>query len=119
MGNTSEESSPNKTAAQPDWNRMASSPEFRRLLAARRKFVIPAVAFFVAYYLLLHILMGFAPRVMSLKIFGAVTLGYLFALSQFVVGGGIAILYLRASAKLDVLIETLLKNQRDLPERSE
>jgi uncharacterized membrane protein (DUF485 family) len=114
MGDASERVSPSKTAAQPDWNRMAESPEFHRLLAARRKFVIPAFSFFVAYYLLLHILTGFAPRLMSMKIFGAVTFGYLFALSQFVVGGGIAVLYLRASAKLDVLIETLLKNQRDL-----
>jgi len=117
MEETSEKSSPGKTAAQSDWNRMADSPEFRRILAVRRKFVIPAFSFFVAYYLLLHILMGFAPGLMSVKIFGAVTLGYLFALSQFVVGGGIAVLYLRTSAKLDVLIETLLKNQRDPGEK--
>jgi uncharacterized membrane protein (DUF485 family) len=108
-----EKSSPGKPDAQPDWNRMADSPEFRRILAARRKFVIPAFSFFVAYYLLLHILMGLARRLMSVKIFDAVTLGYLFALSQFVVGGAIAVLYLRTSAKRDVLIETLLKNQRD------
>jgi uncharacterized membrane protein (DUF485 family) len=116
MEESSEKSSLGQTAAPPDWNRLADRPDFRGLLAARRKFVIPVFSFFVAYYLLLHILMGLAPRLMSLKIFGAVSLGYLFSLSQFLVGGAIAVLYLRTSAKLDVLIETLLENP---PERSE
>jgi uncharacterized membrane protein (DUF485 family) len=100
-------------AAQSDWTRIATSSEFRSLLAARRRFVIPAFAFFVVYYLLLHTLVGFAPRLMSVRVLGVITLAYLFALSQFVVGGVIAVLYLKASARLDVLIETLLKNQRD------
>lgn len=97
----------------PDWNRIAASPEFRRLLAAKRKFIVPVFILSVTYYLLLQILVGFAPRLMSIKVFGSVTLAYLFALSQFVVGGIVAIFYLRASAKLDVATETLLKQERD------
>jgi uncharacterized membrane protein (DUF485 family) len=103
--------------AQSDWTRIAASSEFRSLLAARRRFVIPAFAFFVVYYILLQILVGFAPRLMSARVLGVITMAYLFALSQFVVGGVVAVLYLRASARLDALIETLLKNQRG-PDRS-
>jgi uncharacterized membrane protein (DUF485 family) len=54
---------------------------------------------------------------MSARVLGVITMAYLFALSQFVVGGVVAVLYLRASARLDALIETLLKNQRG-PDRS-
>jgi uncharacterized membrane protein (DUF485 family) len=45
---------------------------------------------------------------MSNRVFGTVTLAYLFALSQFVVGWVIAGLYLKASGKFDRLIRDLL-----------
>jgi uncharacterized membrane protein (DUF485 family) len=113
----SEEPLRREPAAQSDWKRIAASSEFRSVLAARRRFVIPAFAFFVVYYILLHILVGFAPRLMSTRVLGVITLAYVFALSQFVVGGVVAVLYLKASARLDALIETLLKNQCG-PDRS-
>jgi hypothetical protein len=39
--------------------------EIRSLLAARRRFVIPALAFFVVCYVRLHILVGFDPSRLS------------------------------------------------------
>jgi uncharacterized membrane protein (DUF485 family) len=78
------------------------------LLARKKAFILPAFLFFLLYYLLLPILVGWAPTLMSHRVFGAVTLAYLFALSQFVVGWAIAGLYLRASTKFDRLIEDLL-----------
>jgi uncharacterized membrane protein (DUF485 family) len=41
-------------------------------------------------------------------VFGALTLAYVFALSQFVSGGIVAILYLRFSARIDERIKKLL-----------
>ncbi len=33
-----------------DWDRVAAMTEFRKLLARKRKFIIPATVFFIAYY---------------------------------------------------------------------
>ena|ERR1700677_140032 len=93
---------------QAEWDRIATSAQFQNLLARKKAFILPAFLFFLVYYLLLPILVGSAPRLMSNRVFGTVTLAYLFALSQFVVGWVIAGLYLKASGKFDSLIRDLL-----------
>jgi uncharacterized membrane protein (DUF485 family) len=65
------------------WDAMAEEPEFRSLIARRRRFVIPATIFFIAYYLALPVSVGFAPRFMSRPLIGPLTVAYCFALSQF------------------------------------
>ncbi len=93
---------------EAEWNRIAASREFQHLLAVKKTFIVPAFLFFLTYYLLLPILIGYAPRLMSKKVIGSVTLAYLFALSQFVVGWVVAWLYLRASSRFDKLAEEIL-----------
>jgi uncharacterized membrane protein (DUF485 family) len=103
------ESGPSRRLNEAEWNRVANSAEFRHLLAVKRTFIIPAFVFFLAYYLLLPVLVGYAPRLMSASVVGTVTVAYLFALSQFVVGWTIACLYLRASSRFDQFIKDVLK----------
>jgi uncharacterized membrane protein (DUF485 family) len=93
---------------ETDWNGIAKSARFQHLVAIKKAFIFPAFIFFFTYYMLLPILVGYAPRLMSTRIVGAVTLAYLFALSQFVVGWSIAWLYLRASSRFDKLVDDLL-----------
>lgn len=88
---------------QKDWDRIASGTQFQRLLAAKKRFIIPAFGFFLVYYFLLPILIGYAPSLMRARIVGVVSVAYLFALSQFLVGWVIACLYLRAAARFDRL----------------
>ncbi len=91
-----------------DWNRIAQSPRFKHLLSIKKMFIVPAFLFFLVYYLLLPILIGYAPKLMSHRVVGTVTLAYLFALSQFIVGWVIAWLYLKASSRFDKLVEDVL-----------
>jgi uncharacterized membrane protein (DUF485 family) len=97
-----------KQLDEADWNRIATSAQFRDLVATKKLFIVPAFLFFLGYYLLLPILVGYASRLMSIRIFGVVTLAYVFALSQFVVGWTIACLYLKVSSKLDRLVRGVL-----------
>jgi uncharacterized membrane protein (DUF485 family) len=68
-----------------DWERVAALAEFKALLAAKRRFIVPAVVFFIVYYFALPLLVGYAPRWMAAKVSGVVNVAYLFALSQFLV----------------------------------
>jgi uncharacterized membrane protein (DUF485 family) len=102
------ESGPSRRSNEAEWNRVANSAEFRHLLAVKRIFIIPTFVFFLAYYLLLPVLVGYAPRLMSARVVGTVTVAYLFALSQFVVGWTIACLYLKASSRFDELVKDVL-----------
>ena len=86
-----------------DWSRVTQMPEFRAMVRAKLRFIIPAVIFFVVYYFALPVLVGYAPGLMSKRIIGVMNIAYLFALSQFFMAWIIAALYLRAAARFDKL----------------
>jgi uncharacterized membrane protein (DUF485 family) len=96
-------------AAQPEWDRIAETREFKDLMATKKVFVIPAFVFFVVYYFLLPVLVGYAPRFMSIKVLGEVNLAYLFALSQFFMAWGIAWLYVKAAGDFDNLAQDIIE----------
>ncbi len=83
-----------------DWDRVAKSDEFKALVAAKLKFIVPATLFFIVYYFALPVLVGWFPELME-KHIGPVNLGYVFALSQFFMAWALAYLYLRKAAKFD------------------
>jgi uncharacterized membrane protein (DUF485 family) len=102
-------------AAQTEWDRVAASRSFQDLMATKRIFIIPAFVFFVLYYFALPVLVGFAPRLMSTKVFGVVNLAYLFALSQFFMAWAIAWLYVRAADDFDKLAKDIIEQAEKNP----
>ena len=92
-----------------DWSRVTQLPEFRLMVRAKLRFIIPAVIFFIVYYFALPVLVGYAPGLMSKKIFGVINIAYLFALSQFFMAWIIAALYLRAAAKFDKMEQRVIE----------
>jgi uncharacterized membrane protein (DUF485 family) len=98
----------------PDWQRIAHHAEFRQLIAAKRRFIIPAFLFFCVYYFALPALVGWAPALMRTRVIGPVNVAYLFALSQFFMAWIVAVLYTRAAAGFDRMIQQLLRKiQKD------
>ena len=77
------------------WEGLEHTEEFRQLVAARMRFVLPATAFFLVYYFLLPLLNGLAPNLMRTDVIGHVNVAYLFALSQFIVAWLLAAFYIR------------------------
>ena len=104
---------PDTSQAGPaEWDRIANSSKFAGLLTAKKTFIVPVFVFFLLYYVLLSVLVGYAPKFMSTRVLGTINLAYLFALSQFVVGWLIACLYLRASTRFDRLTKDILEDAR-------
>jgi uncharacterized membrane protein (DUF485 family) len=91
-----------------DWERVAALAEFKALLTAKRRFIVPAVVFFIVYYFALPLLVGYAPRWMAAKVSGVVNVAYLFALSQFLVAWIIAALYVRAASRFDAMAKRIV-----------
>jgi uncharacterized membrane protein (DUF485 family) len=96
-------------AGTSQWDRVAAMDEFRALMKARVKFVVPATIFFVVYYFALPISVGYFPKFMDKPVLGPVNLAYLFALSQFFVAWIIAWLYVREARKWDILSDQIHK----------
>jgi uncharacterized membrane protein (DUF485 family) len=106
-GNVAASNSAN-SAGNSGWSRVASSSDFRKLLAAKKAFVVPATIFFIVYYFALPVLVGYAPNLMQKKIIGPLNIAYLFALSQFAVVFIITYLYVRAARKFDAASAQIL-----------
>jgi uncharacterized membrane protein (DUF485 family) len=92
-----------------DWRLVTQLPEFRAMLKAKLKFVVPATLFFIVYYFSLPVLVGYAPDLMKREVFGVVNLAYLFALSQFFMAWTIAALYLRAAVRFDRMEQNVIE----------
>ena len=98
----------NEAIRSADWERVAATDEFKNLIAAKRKFIGPAVIFFIVYYFALPALVGYAPGLMSRRVLGVINLAYLFALSQFFMAWIIAALYVRAAGRFDEMARKIL-----------
>jgi len=98
----------NEAIRSADWERVAAMDEFKSLIAAKRRFIAPAVIFFIVYYFALPALVGYAPGLMSRRVLGVINLAYLFALSQFFMAWGVAALYVRAADRFDQMARKIL-----------
>ena len=96
-----------------DWEKLAASERFRSLLKAKRRFVVPAMIFFIVYYFALPVLIGYARPFMEKRVLGPVNLAYLFALSQFFMAWIIAWLYVRAAARFDRMAKDVVSPRSD------
>jgi len=96
-------------AGMSQWDRVAAMPEFKQLLKDKAAFIVPATIFFVVYYFLLPISVGYFPKFMDKRVLGPLSIAYLFALSQFFVAWTIAALYVRKAARFDEQSAALLK----------
>jgi uncharacterized membrane protein (DUF485 family) len=97
------------SASKPD---AANSPQYKASQSTWNAIAVPAVVFFVVYYVALPVLVGYAPQFMSIRV-GWVNLAYLFALSQFFVAWLIAGLYVKAANAFDRLADDIVNKAHD------
>src|SRR4051812_40191736 len=100
---------PDRLPERSTWDRISESEEFKDLMAAKARFIVPATLFFVIYYFALPVLVGYAPKLMSTPVIGPVNIAYLFALSQFFMAWILAALYVRAAGRFDGMAKRILE----------
>lgn len=81
------------------YTEIQASPEFQDLRRRFRAFVLPATAFFLAWYFLYVILSTYATGFMSIRVVGNINVGLIFGLLQFVTTFAITIAYVRWANK--------------------
>lgn len=86
---------------EAEWRAIETDPDFQQLVAAKRRFIVPATIFFIVYYFALPILVGYFPELMETPVIGKINLAYLFALSQFFMAWTLMLLYIRKANGFD------------------
>lgn len=80
------------------WQQVAQTPEFQELVTRKRAWIVPATVFFLSWYLLFILMAGYAEDFMGSEfLVDGLTVGYVFALSQFVMTFVLAVAYVRRS----------------------
>ena len=98
-----------------DWAAVERSPEFRELIARRRRFVLPATIFFLSWYFGFILLAGYAPDFMARSVYEGLTVGYCLALTQFVMVAVLGLMYLRRAEKVyDPLAERAVQRALEI-----
>jgi uncharacterized membrane protein (DUF485 family) len=86
---------------ETDWKAIEESPEFRELIRRKKAFIIPATIFFMVWYFGFIVLCGYAPDFMGREfITDGLTVGYVLALSQFVMSWALATMYTRRANRI-------------------
>jgi uncharacterized membrane protein (DUF485 family) len=80
-----------------DWEAIENETEFQELVRARRSFVIPGTIFFLSWYMGFIVLTALAPDFMGERIYEGLTVGYVLALTQFLMVLVLGLVYLRKS----------------------
>jgi uncharacterized membrane protein (DUF485 family) len=80
-----------------DRKAIEGSPEFRQLVASRRRFVTAALGIGVAATVLFVLLGSIAPGVMGASVVGDITLGFVYGVLLIFMTWAITLLYLRKS----------------------
>jgi uncharacterized membrane protein (DUF485 family) len=105
-----EPSAPKAFAAMDvgDWKRVESSPEFERLVTARRRVVVPSLIVFVLVFGTFTVLAAWGRHFMAHQIVSGFTVAYAFALGLIVMTWLLALIYIRASnSRIDPLAEAV------------
>jgi uncharacterized membrane protein (DUF485 family) len=82
-----------------DWEAIERSPEFQELVRRRRAFVVPCTIFFLVYFMAFMVVTAYAPDFMGERVYEGLTVGYVLALTQFLMVFVLGLWYLRKSAR--------------------
>jgi uncharacterized membrane protein (DUF485 family) len=98
---------------EPDFEAIRNSPEFVSLRWRLRVFIFPMGVLFLAWYFCYVLLSAYAPDFMGEKVFGAVNMGLVLGLLQFVSTAALTLLYVRyARARIDPRVNQIREQAR-------
>ena len=101
-------------AHKVDWEGIEGSDEFKELVRKKRSFVIPGTIFFLTWYMLFIALCAFAQDFMGERVYEGLTVGYVLALTQFLMVFVLGLLYLSRSKNVfDPLAEKAIERHAE------
>ncbi|WP_342045535.1 DUF485 domain-containing protein [Bacillus sp. OTU530] len=91
-----------------DYTQIVQSSEFKQLLQAKKKFIIPMTIFFFTFYFILPILTSYS-NVLNTPAIGEITWAWVFGFAQFVMTWALCILYSKKAQSFDKLSTDILQ----------
>ena len=98
----------------PDaWIEGVESPEFKTLIDAKQRSIVPMILIYMIGYMGLSVLAGFGRGILGTKVLGAVNVGFVLIAGNYVMSWVLAIVYARISAnRHDPLVKVVVDKAR-------
>jgi uncharacterized membrane protein (DUF485 family) len=91
------------------WIDGIESAEFKTLIDAKQRSIVPMIVIYVVGYIGLSVLAGFARNLLGTKVVGAVNLGFVLIAANYLMSWVLAIVYARISAnRHDPLVKVVI-----------
>lgn len=100
----------------PNWAAIAADPRFQELHRRKSDFLWKLFAFSVVYYFLLPIGAAWCTDIFRIKLWGALNVGLVFALSEFAVAWGIAFCYAKKAGEFDAMAQAIAHDAQTVTE---
>ncbi len=91
-----------------DYTQIVQSSEFKQLLQAKKKFIIPMTIFFFTFYFILPIMTSYS-KILNTPAIGDITWAWVFGFAQFIMTWTLCILYSKKAQSFDKLSDNILK----------
>src|SRR5271156_99598 len=98
----------------PDaWIKGVESPEFKTLIDAKQRSIVPMIVIYIVGYMGLSILAGFGRGILGIKVLGAVNLGFVLIAGNYLMSWVLAVVYARMSPnRHDPLVKVVVEQAR-------
>ncbi|WP_155982738.1 DUF485 domain-containing protein [Paucisalibacillus sp. EB02] len=93
-----------------DFEKVESSPQFKKLMENKKKFIVPMTIFFLVFYFLLPISTSYG-TFLNTPVFGDITWAWVFAVAQFVMTWVICSIYVKKANTFDKDADQIVKEQ--------
>lgn len=91
-----------------NYEKIASSSEFKQLLKEKKKFLVPLIIFFLVFYFMLPILTSYT-TILNKPAIGAITWTWVYAFAQFLMTWILCMIYVKRAARFDQSAEKIVE----------
>ncbi|GGG03748.1 DUF485 domain-containing protein [Paenibacillus abyssi] len=88
------------------YTEIVQSDSFRRLMAMKKRFILPLSIFFLVFYFVLPVMTAFSDT-LNQRAIGSITWAWLFAFAQFIMTWVLCSLYSRKAVQFDEIAEQI------------
>jgi len=95
------------------WAEGVQSAEFKTLIDAKRRSIVPMIVIYMTGYMGLSVLAGFGRGILGIKVLGPVNLGFALIAGNYIMSWALAVIYARISANdHDPLVKIVVDKAR-------
>ncbi|WP_083991125.1 DUF485 domain-containing protein [Alkalihalobacillus pseudalcaliphilus] len=92
-----------------NYEKITKREDFKGLMNAKKRFLVPTVIFFLVFYFSLPILTSFT-TILETPAIGSITWTWVYAFAQFIMTWTLCMMYVRKATKFDEMADDIIEN---------